>query len=469
MEVGPAANYFAYIALLSWPAVCILLFVLLPVEAAAIWSMLGGYLLLPANLQIDLPMLPPLDKMSIAALSTFLLCWMRGTQSNTVRPSFFIYFFGIGLILSPIFTSLTNSYELQNAAGSIPGFYPLDGLKVAGRQLIALLPLFVGMRFLSSDYGRGLLLKSLPTAAMVYSVPMLFEIRVSPQLHRWVYGYHPSEFLQQMRAGGFRPVVFVEHGLALALFIALALLAAVIMARGRRRILHAPVGAVAGYLGVLLLLCKSLGPIVYAAVLTPVVLFTRPRTWVKIALALVFVVCAYPALRGNGLIPVQFISNSANSVSVDRSKSFGTRVQNEEQLLAKANEKPLFGWGMWGRNRVYDRDTGKDISITDGQWIIQFGMFGWFGYLAFFGLLTTAVFRAHRALDDRVTPHNITLAGLALLLGVYVIDLVPNANSMSLTLLLAGSIAASAKARARRPARRRTTGEVQRTPAVATP
>src|SRR5438874_429430 len=151
---------------------------MLPVEAAVIWSMLGAYLLLP-----------------------------------------------------PILTSLGNSYELQTAAGSIPGFYPLDGVKYAGRQLIALLPFFVGMRFLSSEEGRAQLLKSLPAALLVYSIPMIFEVRFSPQLHRWVYGYHPSDFIQQVRAGGFRPVVFVGHGLELALFTSLALIAAVIAGR----------------------------------------------------------------------------------------------------------------------------------------------------------------------------------------------------------------------------------------------
>jgi hypothetical protein len=467
--VGPAANHFAYIALLSWPAVCIVLFVMLPVEAAAIWSMLGGYLLLPANLSIDLPLLPPIDKMGVAALSTFVLCWMKGTQSKSASPSIFIYFFGICLVLSPFLTSLSNSYELQTAAGSIPGFYPLDGVKVAGRQLISLLPLFVGMRFLSSDQGRALLLKSLPTAAAIYSVPMLFEIRMSPQLHRWVYGYHPSEFLQQMRAGGFRPTVFVEHGLALALFIALALISAVVLARAKRRILRAPAGAVAGYLGALLLLCKSLGPLIYAAFLTPLVAFARPRTWAKFACVLIIIVAFYPALRGSGLAPVHHISAAAAAVSADRSKSFQTRVLNEDQLLAKANEKPLFGWGAWGRNRVYDRETGKDISITDGQWIIQFGTYGWFGYLALFGLLATAAIGGLRGLSGNVTPATIIHGGLILLLGVYVIDMIPNATIMALTLLLAGSVATSARVRVRRPAAHPTPTAVARPPVPAAP
>ncbi len=447
MEVGPAANQFAYIALLSWPAICVILFVMLPIEAAAIWSMLGAQLLLPAYLKLELPLLPPLDRMSIAAISAFVLCWMKGGGSKARAPSIFIVLLGIAFVIAPILTSLTNSYELQTAAGSIPGFYPLDGFKVAFRQAVALLPMIVGMRFLSSDHGRSLLLKSLAAAVLVYSLPMLFEIRFSPQLHRWVYGYHPTEFLQQMRAGGFRPVVFVGHGLELALLTCLAFTAAVILARGKWRILRVPAGAASGYLGILLLLCKSLAAVMYAAATLPLVLFTRPRTWTKIACALLLLVCAYPALRGNGLVPVEAISNVASSISGDRSQSFDTRIQNERQLLAKANEKPFLGWGTWGRNRVYDRDTGKDISITDGQWIIQFGMYGWFGYLSMFGLLAAAAFGAYRAVDEKVTPASLTLGGLALILGIDVIDMIPNASTMSLTFLIAGSVATSARAR----------------------
>ena len=40
-------NELAYLALLTWPLVTIGLFVKLRVERALIWSMLGGYLLLP--------------------------------------------------------------------------------------------------------------------------------------------------------------------------------------------------------------------------------------------------------------------------------------------------------------------------------------------------------------------------------------------------------------------------------------
>jgi hypothetical protein len=132
----------------------------LRVEAAAIWSLLGGYLLLPSGLQVDVPILPPLDKSSIPAITTILLCWMRGADFPAPRMPVAVYIFGFCFVLAPVLTSFNNSYELQVAGRSIPGFYPLDGVKIAGRNLVALAPLFIGARVLCTSYGRLLLLQS---------------------------------------------------------------------------------------------------------------------------------------------------------------------------------------------------------------------------------------------------------------------------------------------------------------------
>src|SRR5947209_6776388 len=144
--------------------------------------MLAGYLLLPPGASLDIPLMPPLDKSDIPAITALFLCWMKGTESPAPRRPLLVYFFVVAFLLSPILSTLNNSYELHIGNRSIPGYYPLDGGKIAFRNLMALAPFFVGMRFLSSDNGRAQLLKSIPTAALFYSMPMLFEVRFSPQL-----------------------------------------------------------------------------------------------------------------------------------------------------------------------------------------------------------------------------------------------------------------------------------------------
>ena len=424
-----------------------LLFVWLPVEKAAIWSLVGGWLLLPSATAVDVPLLPPLDKFTIPTITTVLLCWMKGAQSQPPPRSILIYLIAFALFLSPLLSSIDNSYELQIGNRSLPGFYPLDGLKLGLHNAIMVAPFFVGMRFFSSDEARAYLLKSLPVAALFYSIPMLFEIRISPQLHRWVYGFHPNSFVQQYRDGGFRPVVFLGHGLEVAIFTAMAVIGALIMMRGKWKIFRAPASLVATYMGGVLVLCKTLGATIYAIAATPLILFTSPRTWMRAAIVISMVVCAYPVLRTFDVIPVHHITQLANSISSGRSASFQMRVKNEDILLARANQKPSFGWGAWGRNRVYEEGTGEDISVTDGLWIIQYGSYGWVGYLAYFGLFAAAIFRARNAVRGAVTKNSIAVAGLSLLIAINLLDLVPNSWVLPFTYLAAGSVAAAVRVR----------------------
>src|SRR5205085_9719293 len=116
--------------------------------------------------------------------------------------------------------------------------------------------------------------------------------------HYWVYGFFPhTSFAQQVRYGGYRPVVFLEHGLQVALFASMALISTMVLARRRSLIVGAPAGIVAGYLSLILLLCKSLGAAIYAAIAAPIVMFTRPRTWAKLSCGFLLLVCTYPLLR----------------------------------------------------------------------------------------------------------------------------------------------------------------------------
>jgi hypothetical protein len=412
-------------------------------------------MLLPSDMTVDWPLLPPLDKVSVTALATLLCCWMKGTQLQRPPRSILIYLLSFGLIIAPFLSSLDNSYELQEGAASMHGFYPLDGLKVSGRYLLLLIPLHISRRFLSTDRARELLLKAFPTATLVYSLPMLFEIRMSPQLHQWVYGYFPgNNFVQQIRGNGFRPVVFLPHGLGLALFVAAAIIAATVLMRVKDRIVkQVPDSVVIAYLSGLLVLCKSLGPGVYAAVFGPLALVTKPRFWVKIGCVASLVVCAYPILRHNDLAPTEIISNITSKISPEREISYKVRLLNEGQLLAKAEQKPWFGWGAWGRNRLHDKWTGQDISATDGGWIIYFGVYGWFGYLSLYGLLAVSLFQAHAAMGKEVTRENIIRGGLALLLTVNIVDSIPNSIQEWLVFLLAGSLASASRVRKRAPKR----------------
>jgi hypothetical protein len=130
----------------------------------------------------------------------------------------------------------------------LPGVGHYDALSAVVGQFLFLLPFFLGRQFLRHAEDSAETLRVLIVAGLIYSLPMLFEIRMSPQLHTWIYGYFPHSFGQQMREGGFRPVVFLGHGLLVAFFIMTAAVAAASFWRTGTRVTNVSAGGVTAYL-----------------------------------------------------------------------------------------------------------------------------------------------------------------------------------------------------------------------------
>ena len=188
-------------------------------------------------------------------------------------------------------------------------------------------------------------------------------------------------------------------------------------------------------------LCKTIGALVYGVALVCLIRFTKPRLQLQIALVLVTVALAFPLLRSLDVFPTTTFVDIAKSIDSERAQSLEFRFDQENQLLQHASQRLLFGWGRFGRNRVFDEDSGKDLSVTDGRWIITIGQFGLLGFLAEFGLLVLPVFRAASALKFvNSTNDQVFLATLTLILAINVVDLLPNAPLSPWTWLLAGAL-----------------------------
>jgi len=192
------------------------------------------------------------------------------------------------------------------------------------------------------------------------------------------------------------------------------------------------------YLGFVLVLCKSLAPMLYALALVPVLLFAGPRLQVRLAVGLAVGAVLYPVLRENGLVPLDTILGWAEAIDAERAASLAYRFGNEEQLLERAGEKRLFGWGGWGRNLVRDPQSGEILTIPDGEWIIVFGTFGWVGYVSLMGLLAGPLVMLWRRIGR--SEHARHAAALALVLAITLVDMLINAILTPYTWLIAGAI-----------------------------
>jgi hypothetical protein len=448
MSLTPQANWFAFVALLAWPVVALWLFHARPVNKALLWTILGGYLLLPVGTSIKFEGVPAFDKSSIPNLAALAGCLFIARRSLRL-----FHGFGVAevlilmLLVGPFITSALNGDTITIGELVLPGVGPYDALSAAVAQFIFVLPFFLARQILRNSEDNVEILRVLVIAGLAYSLPMLFEVRMSPQLHTWIYGYFPHSFAQQYRDGGFRPVVFLGHGLLVAFFLATTAIAAAALWRTQSRVLRLPAAGVTAWLTPVLVLCKTMSALVYGAVGMALVRFTRPRFQMRIALLLVALALLYPMLRAGELFPARSLIELSQSISSERAASLKVRFDNEDRLLDRAWQRFVFGWGRFGRNRIFDEESGKDISITDGRWIITMGSFGFFGFLAEFGLLSFAVVRAAAALRyTQSTQEQVFLAALALILAINVFDLVPNSSLSPWTWLLTGALLGRAEA-----------------------
>lgn len=397
---------------------------------------------LPVGTKVDLPMIPPLGKESIPALAAFLGCrFIAGRRIPFWGQRGWISWLLLLFILGPFVTAELNGDAIFIGGHRLPPMEHYDAVSAVINQLIIITPFFLGRQLFRTVEDHALLFRILILAGLFYSLLMLFEVRMSPQLHRWLYGYFPHSWIQQIRFDGFRPIVFMGHGLWVAFFTVVIIIAATAFWRLKIQVRRFAPANVTCYLLLVLLLCKSVASIMYGYAAFLLIKVTSFKTQLRIARILVLIALLYPTMSIMNLFPHQTLMDWTESMSAERAQSLGFRFENEDRLLEHARQRLFFGWGGWGRNRVYNEETGDDMTVTDGKWIITFGEFGWIGFIAEFGLLTLSVFSAASAFKRVKTQQEMTLLSAhALLIGIVMIDQLPNASLAPWLWLLTGAL-----------------------------
>jgi hypothetical protein len=312
------------------------------------------------------------------------------------------------------------------------------------RDIVGVLqPYLVGRICVQSTRDVRDLLRVLLMLGLVYSLLVLFELRFSPNLHRWIYGYHAREdFSQTLRWGGYRPTVFMEHGLAVALFAMAVALAAVIYGHLRKGYWGLPSWCWTLYFTFILIMCRSVGALALGLIALVAAAWMSPRFQLRLAVAVAAICLVYPVLRITRTFPVDgMLRATAVVVSPERAESLKTRFDNEEILVDHVRQRLWFGWGGYGRNRVIDA-RGDNAVITDGHWIILLSVGGIGLLYSLFGMMLASVFMARRvlrSLGDGIDRQ--VVAGLALLTACYVFDLIPNGMFNQAPFFLGGALA----------------------------
>lgn len=306
------------------------------------------------------------------------------------------------------------------------------------------IPYIAGRLYFANAEGMKLLCLSIFAAGLIYTPFVLFELKMSPQTHRIVYGYMQHSFAQMMRGGGYRPMVFMEHGIMLGTWMSMGALVGLWCTFTRafpKKMWHAPTLLLAVILLGAAVACKSSGAIALCLVGFLALLITAKLKMGFLIWILLLVPSAYVGTRATGYWDGQnLVDFITEKFSADRAASLKFRFDNENILVEKALERPLFGWGGWGRSRVYDKETGEDVSTTDGLWVIVLGTRGYFGLFSLTLVLILPMFLFLLKCKPRLwgNPEFAPTAVLSFIPLLFMIDCLPNGMVNQVYVLFAG-------------------------------
>lgn len=310
------------------------------------------------------------------------------------------------------------------------------------------IPYLLGRAYFSNLEGVKKLAIHIFYGGLVYIPFCLYESRFSPVLHQKVYGFSPrTDFLQSIRLGGYRPSVFMEHGLAVGMWMMAAAFVGFWLWKTKviKKVGNFPATGFVILLMITFVLCRSTGAYNYMIQGIIIILIgVRFRTGVLLFL-LILGVATYISMGATGSLytnpyVVNFLENQGEQG--DRSQSLAFRIENEEILSAKARLRPVFGWGASGNNHVAD-EWGKTITITDSLWIIAFGVNGAVGLISFTAIFLLPAwgfgwfrYPAKSWANPKVAP----AASLSVVLALYMLDSSLNAFPNPIFVISSGAL-----------------------------
>jgi hypothetical protein len=441
-----------YFAIFGWPVAAAIFFARFNLAVAISVTIVAGYLFLPLLPKIDLPVLPSIDKNSVPAFVALILAFTgagavvnhqrksNGPRAEKIRlipRNKLALLLLTTLLLCGIATSYLNGDPLRYGPRTVPGLTLYDGLSSAMTAGVMIIPFLLGYAFLARPEDHKSILIVMAIFGGIYSILALYEIRMSPQLNRSIYGFFPHSWVQHKRGGGWRPIVFLKHGLFVGIFLSMATYAALTIMNQAVDDWRTKAKWLALLTGGTLLLSSNLGATLILILFVPILFFVPSRGQMLFAATIAGLVFLYPMARGAGLVPVDSLISFAEKIDTDRADSLTFRFENEDVLLEKAFQRPGFGWGGWTRGRVFN-DRGEITTITDGYWVIIFGDGGWVRYLSEMGLLCLPiVLLAYRQRRYELGP---ITTGLSLVLAINLIDLLPNAGLSPITWMISGAL-----------------------------
>jgi len=360
------------LSLLGWIPVSASLFMFYRPVRALTLAYLIGWLLLPVD-SLDLKGFWDVDKVLATnfgvLLGAMLFCPGRLRTLRFGWPEFILLAHAGGAFA----TSMSNQLGLYDGVSSF-----------VYRLFYTAVPFCFGRSFVRSRAELMDVARMVVYASAIYALLAIWEWRMSPHIHKSLYGYLQHSFSQHMRWGFYRPIVCFQHALGLGTFFAWTSLLAVAMYRAGqlRGLFSIPSLAFVVLPIVALLACMSLGPWGLFAIGIGTYVYSARQRWRWTLWAPLCVAMCWMGGRFTGALDGVWAEAAVRRVAPDRADSLQTRLNSETLTLKHAAKRPTFGWGGFGRARAKD-ERGREV-VTDGLWIILAGTYGSFGLITFY-------------------------------------------------------------------------------------
>lgn len=422
-------NILARLALSAWIPAVLISFLFLRPRLAVLAALAAGSLLLPVYI-IPIPGPIEFGKAEVICFAVLLgiICFDPRRLLDYWPDAIDVFW------LSWIVTGSLSS--LSNDLGAYDAFSVF-----LSRALLWGVPYLVGVLYLNTRAGLCSMLWVLFLSGLAYVPLCLFEVRMSPQLHYLVYGESQHSFEQTIRGGGYRPMVFMAHGLELSLWMGAATIAgcALWITSRTKRLLGLQLLPMVVVTGVTLVLCKSTGAIVLTSI-GILLLSSIAGPWLRWAVLLGIPIYLAIRLFGDGGLENLLVQLSM-MISDDRGGSLKFRFDNEVILLERAWQQPWLGAGGWSFGSLSDPETGEAVPVTtDSFWIIALATTGFLGLFGLIGIFWSALFRFEvAALRERLRP-TVELTAAAVITMMLLVDSLINAFIPPLYIAIAAGL-----------------------------
>ena len=336
------------------------------------------------------------------------------------------------ICLSPFLTSLSNDLGAYDGAAAVVNSTMIWGA-----------PYLLGRVYLGTPAALFEAAESLVLAGLTYVPFCLWEIRMSPQLHRQVYGFAQHSFAQHVRDGQYRPMLFMAHGLMVAMFMASATVVAFWLWRTRRARLvgRVPMSWAVAILGVTTILCRSVGAVVLMAAGMAILEGTRRLRTSVLVVLLALVPAVYCTLRITDWDYQPMVMQAERWFGQQRAESLRSRLAFDQELKDHDMKRPWLGWGKWNASRLRDEE-GRDTTVVDSMWIFILGTGGLPVLIATGIMLALPLLLLVRAIpvqrwsDPRIAP----AASFSVVVGIWAVDDLFNAMMSPIFPALAGAV-----------------------------